>query len=141
MKHIALIFAVGALLVAALVAPAQAGDIRFGRVWAADKVLREGCHGYRYQYVVRPRTNDWSLETFLHRPSGRILQSGAFAVGADPKRGHDRFRVCNDSARPGRYKITGKLTWLSCNHLPGPAQECTKHVRWVKAGYFRFRRP
>lgn len=140
MKHIALIFAVGALLVGALVVPAQAGDIRFGRAWAADKVLREGCHGYRYQYVVRPRTNDWSLETFLHRPSGGILQSGAFAVGADPKRGHDRFRICNDSARPGRYKITGKLTWRRCNDLPGLLMDCHQRVRWIKPGYFRLRR-
>ncbi len=75
MKHIALILAVGALLVGALVAPANAGHIRYGRLWAADKVLREGCHNYRYQYVVRPRTNDWLFETFLHAPSGRTIAS------------------------------------------------------------------
>ena len=76
MRHIALIaLAVGALLVGGLVAPAHAGDIRFGRLWAADKVLREGCHNYRYQYVVRPPTNDWSFETFLHDPSGETIAS------------------------------------------------------------------
>ena len=137
MKHIALIVAVGALLVGALVAPAHAGDIRYGRVWAADKVLREGCHGYRYQYVVRPRTNDWSFETFLHTPSGRTIASGGFHFGVDPRRGAGHFRFCNDVTRPGRYKIRGKLTWKSCDILG----HCTKHVRWVKPGYFRMRRP
>ena len=102
MKHIALMIAVGALLVGALVAPAQAGDIRFGRVWAADKVLREGCHGYQYQYVVRPGSHDWALETFLHAPSGRTIASGGFHFGNDPKRGDGRFRFCNDVTRPGQ---------------------------------------
>ncbi len=136
MKHIALIVAVGALVMGVLVAPADAGDIRFGRVWAGDKVLREGCHGYRYQYVVRPRTNDWGLETFLRDPSGRTIASGGFHHGVDPKRGAGRFRFCNDVTRPGRFKITGKLTWRSCATLPN---DCTLHVRWVKPGYFRMR--
>jgi hypothetical protein len=141
MKHIALIAAVGALLVGALVAPADAGDLRFGRLWAADKILREGCHNYRYQYVVRPRSNDWAMETFLRAPSGRQLASGGFHFRVDPKRGAGRFRICNDTTRPGRFKISGKLTWRTCNDLPGPLNECTKHVRWVKPGHFRMRRP
>jgi hypothetical protein len=136
-----MILAVGALLAGALAAPAHAGDIRFGRVWAADKVLREGCHGYRYQYVVRPGGNSWAFETFLHAPSGRVIASGAFHYGVDPKRGHSRVRFCNDVTRPGRFKITGKLTWRTCNSLPGPLHECTKHVRYVEPGYFRMRRP
>jgi hypothetical protein len=138
MKHIVFTaLAVGALLLGGLVAPSHAGDIRFGRVWAGDKVLREGCHGYRYQYVVRPRTNNWSMETFLRAPSGRMLVSGGFHFGADPKRGHGRFRICNDNTRPGRFKISGKLTWKTCDILG----HCTNHVRWVKPGYFRMRRP
>jgi hypothetical protein len=140
MKHIAVMLAVGALLAGALVAPAHAGPARYGRVWAADKVLREGCHNYRYQYVVRPGTNDWSMETFLHSPSGGTIASGGFHFGVDPKRGAGRFRFCNDVTRPGRFEITGKLTWRSCNDLPGPLNECKKHVRWVKPGYFRMRR-
>jgi hypothetical protein len=141
MKHIAAIFAVGALLVGALVAPAHAGDIRFGRLWAADKVLREGCHDYRYQYVVRPATNDWMFETFLHAPSGRTIASNTMDSSANPKRGAHHFRFCNDVTRPGRFKISGKLTWRTCNDLPGPLNECTKHVRWVQPGFFRMRRP
>ncbi|HEX5862479.1 MAG TPA: hypothetical protein VFY58_11580 [Nocardioides sp.] len=138
MRHIVFTaLAVVALLLGGLVAPSHAGDIRFGRVWAADKVLREGCHGYRYQYVVRPRTNNWALETFLRGPSGRMIASGGFHFGADPKRGDGRFRFCNDVTRPGRFKISGKLTWKSCDILG----HCTKHVRWVKPGYFRMRRP
>jgi hypothetical protein len=139
MKHIALIFAVGALLAGALVAPAHASHIRFGRVWAADKVLREGCHGYGYHYAVRPRTNDWLFETFLHAPSGRTIASNTMDDGANRKRGSNRFRFCNDVTRPGRFKITGKLTWNKCSGLPAPAGGCTKHVRWVKPGFFRLR--
>ena len=112
MRHIVFTaLALVALLLGGLVAPSHAGDIRFGRVWAGDKVLREGCHGYRYQYVVRPRTNNWALETFLRAPSGRTIASGGFHFGADPKRGDGRFRFCNDVTRPGRVKISGQLTW------------------------------
>jgi hypothetical protein len=113
MKYISLILAVGALLVGALVAPAHAGDLGFGRLWAGDKILREGCHNYRYQYVVRPRTNDWLFETFLHAPSGRTIASNTMDSSANRKR---------------------------CNGMPGPLLECTKHVRWVKPGYFRMHR-
>jgi hypothetical protein len=142
MRRIALIaLAVGALLVGGLVAPSLAGEIRFGRTWAADKVLREGCHGYRYQYVVRPGTNDWSFETFLRNPSGRMIASNGFHFGADPKRGAGSFRFCNDVTRTGRYKIAGKLTWRTCNDLPGPLNECKRHVHWVKPGFFQMRRP
>jgi hypothetical protein len=141
MKHISLMLAVGALLLGTLVAPAHAGDIRYGRVWAADKVLREGCHGYRYQYVVRPRTNDWMFETFLHAPSGRTIASNTVDSAVSLKRDASRFRFCNDVTRAGRFKITGKLTWRKCNQLPGPLHECTKRVRWVKPGYFRMHRP
>jgi hypothetical protein len=129
--------AVGALLLGVLVAPAQAGNIRFGRVWAADKVLREGCHGYRYQYVVRPRSNDWLFETFLHGPSGRTIASNTMDPAVSRKRDSSRFRFCNDVTRAGRFKITGKLSWQTCNLLG----ECTRHVHWVKPGYFRMRRP
>ena len=141
MKHISLVVAVGALLVGALVAPAEAGNIKFGRVWAADKVLREGCHGYRYQYVVRPRASDWMFETFLHAPSGRTLASNTVDSDVSRRRDSGHYRICGYATRPGRFKIAGKLTWQTCNNLPGPFHECTKHVRWVKPGYFRMRRP
>ena len=141
MKRIALILAVGALLAGALVAPAHAAGIRFGRVWAADKVLREGCHNYRYHYVVRPRTNNWLFETFLHGPGGRTIASNAMDSRGNAKRGANHFRFCNDVTRPGRFKIAGKLTWQTCNDLPGPLHECKNHVRWVRSGYFRMRRP
>jgi hypothetical protein len=142
MRRIALIaLAVGALLVGGLIAPSHAGEIRFGRTWAADKVLREGCHGYRYQYVIRPGTNDWSFETFLRNPSGRMIASNGFHFGVDPKRGAGSFRFCNDVTRIGRYKIAGKLTWRTCNDLPGPLNECKRHVHWVKPGFFQMRRP
>ena len=142
MRRIALMaLVVGALLVGGLVAPSQAGDITFGRLWAGDKVLREGCHNYGYHYVVRPRTNDWLFETFLHAPSGRTIASNTVDSGVSRKRDASHFRFCNDVTRPGRFKITGKLSWQTCSGMPGPLNECTKHVRWVKPGYFRMRRP
>ena len=84
MKHIALISRWAPLLAGALVAPAHAGDVRFGRLWAADKVLREGCHNYRYHYVVRPPTNDWAFEMFLHAPSGRTIASNTMDTRGQP---------------------------------------------------------
>ena len=141
MKHIAMIFAVGALLAGVLVAPARAGDLRYGRVWAADKVLREGCHNYRYQYVVRPANNDWLFETFLHAPSGRTIASNVMDPGGNPRRGTGHFGFCNDVTRPGRFKIAGKLSWRTCSGLPGPLNECKRHVHWVEPGFFRMRRP
>jgi hypothetical protein len=43
--------------------PATAGTSRFGHVGAADRLLRPGCHHYRYHYVVEPPSDDWLLET------------------------------------------------------------------------------
>ena len=40
----------------------------YGHVGAPDRVLRSGCHDYRYHYVVTTPTRDWTLETFLRDP-------------------------------------------------------------------------
>lgn len=123
----------GALLAGGLVvlgAPAQAGDPEFGRTWARDKVLRPGCHDYRYQYKVKPPDSEWALETFLIDRRGREVGSGQFLFNADPKRGHSTFRVCRSTTTPGRFKIKGKLTY--------GADDVEK---WIKPGYFTMKRP
>lgn len=128
------------MLTGGLTAPTQAGNPDYGRLWAADKVLRDGCHGYRYQYRVRPRTNDWSLETFLRDPRGETIAHNAIDSDSNAKRGHDRFRFCRWSTRPGRFKIRGKLTIYHKAEFP-LIEEDTQKVVWIKPGYFRMRRP
>ena len=130
----------GTMLVGGLTAPTQAGDPDYGQLWASDKVLRDGCDGYRYQYRVRPRSMDWSLETFLRDPRGETIAHNAIDNDTNAKRGSDRFRICRWSTRPGRFKIRGKLTIYHKAEFP-LIEEDTQKVVWIKPGYFRMRRP
>lgn len=116
------------------VVPTHAGDPDFGRVWAADKVLKKGCHGYRYQYRVKPGGPEWSLETFLVDPRGETIASNAIDNASNDKRGHDRFRFCRYVTKPGKFKIRGKLSIYETEHT-------ADKVVWVEPGYFRMRRP
>ena len=124
-----------ALLVATLVVlssgPAEAGSV--GHTWAPDGTLRSGCHNYRYHYVIKTPTNDWTLETFLVDPTGDTLASGTFISGTDPRRGPGRFRFCRYSTRPGTFTIRAKVHWYS-----GPGSE--EHRRWFKPSTFRLTR-
>lgn len=104
----------------------------YGHTGAPDRVLRDGCHGYRYHYRVRPPTNDWVLETFLVDPRGDTIASGAFISDSDPKRGHGKFRFCRYNTRPGRFTIKAKLTWYN-----GYAE----HKTWLRKSHFRLYRP
>ena len=47
------------------VLPAGATTAKYGHTGARDRPLRDGCHDYRYHYVIKTPTNDWTLETFL----------------------------------------------------------------------------
>ena len=109
---------------------ADAGDPDLGRVWAKDKVMRAGCHSYKYQYKVTPPESDWSLETFLIGPHGKELAAGQMLFNSDPDRGSSHFRVCRATTHFGKFKIKGKITY---------GQESEEH--WVQPGYFRMRRP
>jgi len=122
-----------ALLCGALgvLAPASAQD-SYGHTGAPDGVLRSGCHGYRYHWVIDPPTNDWLLETFLRGPGGKRLASGMFDSDSESKRDHSRFRFCRYSTRPGRFTIRAKLTWYN---------GYTQHEVWLDASHFRLRRP
>lgn len=108
---------------------ALAGDADFGRTWARDKVLKPGCHEYRYQYRVKPPEDDWALETFLLDPNKKQVGSGQKLFNTDPKRGSDTFRLCRRATVPGRFKIKGKLTYGADD----------KEV-WIKPGFFRLRK-
>jgi hypothetical protein len=110
---------------------ALAGDDDFGRTWARDKVLRPGCHEYRYQYKVKSPEAEWALETFLLDPDRKKVGSGQKLFNADPARGSDTFRLCRNATKPGTFKIRGKLTYHD---------GYDEHVVWIKPGFFRLRR-
>jgi hypothetical protein len=112
--------------------PAGAWTTRFGHVGAPDRVLRPGCHHYRYHYLVRPHGHDWAAETFLVDPRGDGLASGLFDPDSDPKRGHGNFIICKASTRPGIFTIRMKVSIFKG---PDPT------VHWVKKSHFRLRRP
>ena len=114
-----------------IVAPAVA-RAGYGHTGAANRVLRSGCHGYRYHWVIKPRTNDWLLETYLRDPRGTHLASGMFDSDSEQKRDHSRFRFCRYSTRPGRFTIKAKLTWYN---------GYTEHHVWLDPSHFRLHRP
>ena len=113
-------------------APASANTSEYGHTAAPDRTLRSGCHGYRYRYVVKAPTNDWTLETFLIDPRDENLASNSFIAESDPRRGHGKFRFCRYSTRTGRFTIRAKLTWYN-----GSAE----HVVRFKRSHFRLTRP
>jgi hypothetical protein len=119
-------------LTTVLAGSASAGGTYWGSTGAPDRVLRTGCHDYRYHYLVRPHGHDWAAETFLDDPRGDTLTSGAFDPDADPRRGHGHFRICRASTRPGVFTIRMKVSIFK-----GPNPE----VHWVKKSYFRLSRP
>ena len=114
----------------AMVAPAQAQS-GYGWTDGRNGPLRAGCHGYRYHWVLKPRTNDWLFETFLIDPSGRKLASGMLDSDSEQKRDHSRFRFCRYSTRPGRFTIRARLTWYD---------GYTDHHVWLNASHFRLHR-
>jgi hypothetical protein len=131
MRQLLIVLAtVVALLGGGLAAPAEAGHARLGKLWAGNKVLEPGCHNYRYQYHVRARAVEWSLETYLRDRTGQTVASNAKDSEINRKRGQGRFRLCRYSTKPGRFKIIGKLTRYN-----GYEQR----TGWVKPGYFRMR--
>lgn len=96
-----------------LTGPSAAYARDYGHTGAPDRVLRNGCHGYRYHFVVKPPTNDWVLETFLVDPRGEHIASGAFSSDSEDKRDHGRFHFCRYNTKPGRFTIRAKLTWYN----------------------------
>ena len=123
---------VAATLTVALVGvlPADASTSRYGHTGAADRELQDGCHSYRYHYVIKTPTNDWTLETFLVDPTGDTLASGTFIADSDPRRGPGWFRFCRYSTRPGTFTIRAKVHWYGA----------TEHKRWFEPSTFRLTR-
>jgi hypothetical protein len=110
-----------------------------GHVGARDGTLRSGCHRYAYDYVVKPGSADWTLETWLRDPRGKPRGAGDMFAGSDPEEGHDSFGVCRWSVVPGRFTITARLRWYTPGMLPSDPP--TRHTVWFKPAHFRLSRP
>jgi hypothetical protein len=111
----------------------------YGHVGARDGTLRAGCHRYRYHYVVKPGSADWTLETWLCDPHDKPRGAGDLFAGSDPKEGHDSFGLCRASVVPGRFTITARLRWYTPGTLP--TDPPTRHTVWFRPAHFRLSRP
>ena len=120
-----------ALALGLAVAPASAGAASVGHTSARDGQLRDGCHNYRYRYVVKTPTNDWILETFLVDPRGQNIASGTLSSDSDPRRGGARFRFCRYTTRAGVFTIRAKVHWYN---------DAGGHLRRFEPSTFRLRR-
>ncbi|MEI5675507.1 MULTISPECIES: hypothetical protein [Nocardioides] len=128
----AVLLAPAALVAGATPASATADHHEWGRLGAADRVLRSGCRVYRYRYRIQPPAGDWGLETFLIGPGGKKLGSGAHLSGYNPTVGTGTFTICKNTTRPGRFVIRGKL---SVQNGPDDYVE-----GWIKPVAFKLRR-
>jgi hypothetical protein len=111
MKRTAIVAALVGLVLGAAPATATATTSEYGHTRSKDRVLKYGCNNYRYTFVVKAPTDDWTLETFLKDPDGETLASGTFSSDSEPNKGHGRFRICRNSTRPGKFTIKAKLVW------------------------------
>jgi hypothetical protein len=118
----------GVLLCAA---PASAWTTDYGHTKSRDRELRDGCHNYRYAFVVKAPTNEWTLETFLVDPTGEFVSAGALTSESEADRDHARFRLCHYTTRPGRFTIKAKLSWYDGSE---------EHIVRFKPSHFRLSR-
>ena len=127
-----------ALVVALVVAtalpaalPAAGTTSSYGPTSARDGEPRDGCHDYRYRYVVKTPTNDWLLETFLVDPRGEMIATGVLSSDSEPRRGGARFRFCRYTTRAGVFTIRAKVHWYD---------GAGEHLRRFDPSRFRLRR-
>lgn len=105
----------------------------WGNTSAPDRVLKKGCHNYRYSYELHPPEGIWSLETFLVGPGGKRLGAGAFLGGYDPEKGTGTFRLCKATTRYGKFKIKALLSAQNGS---------TEYVEgWLPPSHFRLHKP
>ncbi len=138
-RRMTAIFLLVTWLVLAGTPTAAAWSTAYGHVAARDGVLRAGCHPYRYHYVVKPGSSDWTLETWLSDPRGRPRGAGDLFAGSDPERGRASFGLCRATVVTGRFTITARLRWYTPGVLP--TDPPTEHTRWFKPAHFRLSRP
>ena len=132
MSRQAILAALTAAVLLATGAPAEAWTTAYGHTSARDRVLRPGCHSYRYHYVVAAPTNDWTLETFLVDRTGEKVSSNVLSSDSEPDRGYHYFGLCRWNTVPGRFTIRARLIWY---------RNATGHTAWFKPSHFWMHRP
>ena len=101
----------------------------WGSVTGTPGVLRRGCHSYTFGYTVTPPEGIWALEVFINAPGYKHVAAGGFIDGYDPKSGTGTYKLCQTTARYGRYQIEAKV---SVDNGYGDIQEgrtATDHYR------------
>ncbi|PVG81834.1 hypothetical protein DDE18_13990 [Nocardioides gansuensis] len=104
-----------------------------GTTHAPDRRLRRGCHTYWLSYALQLPTDDWTLETSVIDPRGRAVHAHMFVSDDDETTGRGTYSLCRWATRPGRFTITGKLSWYDDPLEP--------HEVMLPISTFRLRRP
>jgi len=133
----ALALTAGLLVASVPAAPAKPSYQPWGATRAPDKVLRGGCHKYRFHYRVDAPSSSWAAEFFLVNRRGVGIANAAVMSEADPAKGWLRWTICRPSTVFGRHKIRMKVTYN-----PKPKDPTADNVSgWVKPSFFRLKRP
>jgi len=113
--------------------PATAeGDPSLGRVSVPDQQLLQGCNRYRAHYVIRVPGSQFTGYVQIYSPRGRKVTGNLIDTGDDtPRRGTVRFKICDNSVVPGRFKAVLKLIYQSAGEQRRGRSE---------PDYFRLRR-
>jgi hypothetical protein len=96
-------------------------------------VLRHGCHTYAFTYTVTPPEGIWAIEVFVSGRGSKHVAAGAFLDGYDPASGSGTYKLCQPTARYGRFEVEAKV---SVDDGSGNIQEGR-----TAADFYRLHRP
>jgi hypothetical protein len=82
----------------------------WGSVTGHGGVLKRGCHTYTFSYTVTPPDGIWAIEVFISGPGSKHVAAGAFLDGYDPASGSGTYKLCQPTARYGRFSIEAKIS-------------------------------
>jgi hypothetical protein len=105
----------------------------WGSVTAHSGVLKRGCHTYSFKYTVTPPDGIWAIEVFISGRGSKHVAAGAFLDGYDPTSGSGTYKLCQPTARYGRFRIEAKI---SVDDGSGDIQEGR-----TAADFYRLHRP
>ncbi|MBC9735224.1 hypothetical protein [Nocardioides marmotae] len=122
-------------LLVVLALPGTAGaalDVKpeWGKVMAANGVLKKGCASYPYRYRLTLPTDDWEMEVVIKDPDGRSVGSAFLVSDSEPTAGKRWFKMCGVVTRPGKFTIRTKLAvWDGWSEEPGRLRTETFRLR------------
>lgn len=90
---------------------AQAAPAVSAVVDAPDGRLGRGCRDYALSYAVTVPDADWSLDLSTQDRRGKGVSAQSLLGPNDPESGVLPFRLCRRATVPGRFTVTGVLTW------------------------------